>query len=135
MSLDYVIKWRHGERPEYRWFIRAILKDGSFYGEITRDDAVIGADGIRGRQITVEGQLSPKHVAKLKELAGRILIDPQTPVGAGWTGLLAEGSLREPAVIFRYNPADEVHSPAAADYLQVIDLLKSYLGPFYKKLG
>ena len=130
MPTTYVLKWYHGDTPRYGWFIRGILPDRRFYGEIT----VFLAKG--GRQVNISGSLSEPDYARLVSLVNKVgegaaRDDSDMP----WEGLLAEGPVSRARVIFRYRPAEHETSATGRQFLEIVNLLAPYLRQFYRSLN
>ncbi len=129
MSTSHCIKWYHGTDPLYCWFIRGIKPDRSFYGEIN----AFCSNG--GRGVTVTGSLSASDHARLLLLVSEIedaaTVDESDEP---WKGLLAEGPVMQPRIIFRYRGGGKEPSSAEAAFLAIIDLLAPYLDRFYEDL-
>ncbi len=126
---SYVFKWYHGSDRRYCWFIRGIKPDRSFWGEIT---VFIGRGG---KQVNVTGCLSESDYARFLSLVKEI----ETDVGAGdpdaiWDGLLAEGPVSNPRIIFRYRRDSHQTSATGLQFLSLVDVLAPYLRCFYESL-
>lgn len=106
-SQSYILKWYVGESPRFQCFLRGIREDGSFYGHVTAFPAVSqGNDGLRGSAANVDGVLSPADALRFKELVASLGVAREGNAD-NWTGLLAEGPISNPRIIFRFLPDDD----------------------------
>ena len=132
MTITYVLKWYHGTEPRYGWFIRGILPDRRFFGEITMSLQH------GGKQVNVEGRLSESDYATFISLVNEVKnARTEDDSEAAWQGMLAEGpvSRPDPHIIFRYRPAQDETSASGQRFLQIVDLLTAYLHDFYETLA
>ncbi len=126
---SYVLKWCHGSDPRSCWFIRGIKPDRSFYGEITV------FTGESGRQINASGSLSEPDYSRLLLLIGELEKHAGTgDSDAPLEGLLAEGPVNNPRIIFRYPRSDCRTAEADSSFLKIVDLLTPYLREFDESL-
>jgi hypothetical protein len=130
LGASYLVKWYHGTKPRYGWFIRGVLPDRRFYGEIT----VFLEYG--GRQANVTGSLSEADYARFLAFVSQIK-ENATDDGSEppCEGLLAEGHVTHPRIIFRYRRAGDETCDAGGQFLKIIDLLTPYLHQFYGALS
>ena len=144
MATSYVLKWFHGREieysggtgrgPEYRWTLMSILDDGRLFGEIEKlyDRRTLDSSRQAGKHATAQAELSAEDTSKFMAIAERVMCWEQEGVGEGWTGLLAKGSWQDnDKPVIRYCPGDEGHSKEAAMFLELIEILKPYMAPFY----
>lgn len=132
----YILKWRHGVSPEFRWFLRGIREDCSFYGELLSawdSTRIIDGRPANGVGKTVEGTLSPIDCSRFMELVAAMGSPGAKPID-GWTGLLAERSINSPVIRFYYTPGAEKTSSEAVRLLAVVELFESYMRPYYAEL-
>lgn len=122
--MQYILKWRSGQDPQVSWFIRGIREDGSFYGEIVRQEG----NG-HGVIQTVTGTMLEVDRERFQQIAGAIAASVRSAPDKTWTGLLASGSVQSPTIILRYSPDDEQSSPPAAEFLKLVAILNPYLEP------
>jgi len=121
---SYVLKWyRRGDR-RCSWFIRGIRPDRSFYGEVT---IFIGGGG---RQVNAAGSLSESDYTRLlalvEEIEEHLIEDGPAP----WEGLLAQGPVDNPRIIYRYRKGAEQSTEAGRRFLEVVNLMAPYLRQF-----
>jgi hypothetical protein len=139
ISNSYVLWWRHGSKPSYTWYLRGILPDHSFYGELLIQfghDVIKDGVKISGKAINVECSLSESDyehflflVNKLDaEVVGNISDEP-------WEGAIAEGPVNHPRIIFRYRSSAESVSDTDRAFLEIIDILMPYMQQFYEALS
>jgi len=134
VNQSYILKWYDGESPRFQCFLRGVREDGSFYGEVTAFPAVSQCiDGIHGSAANVDGVLSPADSLRFKELVAGIEVARQG-VTDNWTGLLAEGPISNPRIIFRYMLDDDEQSPESQAFLTITRLFEPYLRPSYPKV-
>jgi hypothetical protein len=128
-SATYILKWYIGTDPRFNWFIRGIKPDGTFYGEI----AVFSGNG--GRQITVESRFSESdysqfllHISEIEKhaLAGDL--------ESRWDGLLAEGPVNHPRIIYRYHDNNRETNKADACFMSIVNLFVPYMHSFEREL-
>ena len=99
--------------------------DRDFYGEIT----FFAAGG--GRQVNVAGSLSESDYAKLLVLIDGIEKDSiADDPGAPWDGLVAEGPVSNPRIIFRYREGAHRFTEAGRRFLELVDVMAPYLHEF-----
>jgi hypothetical protein len=122
MQVSYGLKWRYGSDPRYQWFLRGIRADGTFYGEIT----CFLSRG--GRQVNVKGQLSEGDLARFLKMVEQIRDAGYIPSPGPWTGLLAEGPVGAPRIIYHYRATEEA---AAGCFMALVEILKPYMEKFY----
>lgn len=133
-SRSYSLKWYVGESPRFQCFLRDVREDGSFWGEVTAFFAVSQCiDGIHGSAANVDGVLLPADALRFKELVAGIGVARQGDAD-NWTGLLAEGPVSNPRIIFRYMADDDEQSPESQAFLAITRLFEPYLRPFYPKV-
>jgi hypothetical protein len=122
---SYVLKWYRRGDHRCSWFIRGIKPDRSFYGEVT----VFIAGG--GKQVNAAGSLSESDYAEVLMLIEQIKKHPITDdPDASWDGLLAEGPVDNPRIIFRYRDSDHRSSEAGQRFMELLDLMAPYLRQF-----
>jgi len=118
----YVVKWHEGDSDQYRWFIRGIHPDGSFYGEIQFVD--------EQRSANVEGSLSAEDRARVFTLIAQLEQEPlDASDNSPWQGLLADSLAADAHVICRYRWGLETTSDLL--FLGLIGVLAPYLRIHY----
>ena len=132
----HILKWRNGASPEIRWFLRGVVDDGSFYGELFsawESTRIIDGSPAKGIGKAIEGMLSPADCSRFMELVAGIG-SPGAEPKDGWTGMLAEGPINAPVVRFYYVPGAEKSSSEAGRFLAVVNLIEEYMRPYYADL-
>jgi hypothetical protein len=125
-TTQYIIKWSHEVTPCLYSFIRAINQDGSFFGEI-----LLKSDK-GGKQLDVIGKMSVSDFALLRSLVHELGVSStEETFTIPWDGLLAEGPLSHPRIIFQYRRAGKHVSPRNMLFLRIIELLTPYLDKYY----
>jgi hypothetical protein len=119
--MRYVLKWRYGSDPEFRWFIRDIRDDGVFYGEVMRTTAS------GGEFRSVDGTLSEEECLTLKAHIEKMQPGREDDPAKNWTGLLAEGPVDHPKILLKYAPGDEHASQDAAEFLALVEILRPHM--------
>ncbi len=117
LNNTYIIKWR-GDCGA--WFMRGIKPDRSFYGEITDERLRV--------QRNIEGRLSQQHYDNIVFLIDRIKqsVSEEMLSAETWDGMLAEGTVSKPCILFRYRKRA---SPSLLDdaFLEIVGILREYL--------
>lgn len=95
-SDNVILRWKNSAS---QWYLRGIRSDGSFYGECFK-----GNDS-NGVLVKVEGKLSQSDNSRFRELLAhfknsRRRVPVENEVASG---VLAEGSMSRPNVIFYYS--------------------------------
>jgi len=132
----FILKWRYGISPEFRWFLRGIREDGSFCGELLsvwESTRIIDGNPAKGIGKTIEGTLSPADCSRFMELVVGIGSPGAKPID-GCTGLLAEGPISASVNRLYYVPGAERTSSEAGCFLEAIRLLEKYIQPYYAAL-
>lgn len=129
-TTSYIVKWSHGTAPRYSWFIRGINPDRTFYGEIT---VWVGHGG---KQANVSGSISASDYARFLSLVREIEESVAEESSDGtWHGLLAEGPMARPRIIFHYRNDKKRGSSGGSLFLRIIDILAPYVTGFYSALS
>jgi hypothetical protein len=123
MADSVVVIWREEKSSvRRRWFLRGVLRDGSFYG-------TFDVYYVRGGNL--EGRLSGVDTAAFWEAVGRIRQAHCARSDADevpeWQGRLAFGPVSTLTTLFDYRAGDEQSSSSAADFLQIISILRPYV--------
>ena len=87
-------------------------------------------DGPPGIGTNVDGALSAADALRFKELVADFKVAQEVNAGK-WTGLLAEGPITNPRVLFRLLPDDGEQSPDSQAFLAITRLFEPYLRPYY----
>jgi hypothetical protein len=96
-----VLRWR--DKPSNSsWYIRGIREDGSFYGTVHVLDAGNGTIS------SVEAKLTSAEARRLFDLASLLRDSNGTQCCGDQIGVLADGPITSPKIIFRYGRGDEV---------------------------
>lgn len=134
-SPTLVIRWNESESPSYHWFIRGLRSDGSFYGEIrSRFDTPRASDGVSGEGRAIEGLLSPRDMERITQLAAQIRKQPAPETDQPVTGVLADGSVSNPTVLYRH-PSSDANNAASEPFLEIIAILRPYIAQYYSSLN
>lgn len=132
-SPPLVIRWNETESPRYQWFIRRLHPDGSFHGEVRSTfDAPRDSDGAAGVGRSIEGNLSAEDMQRVSELAAHIRRSPTPLTDAAVIGVLAEGPVANPTVLYRHPNSSE--SDNAKCFLEIIAILRPHLAHHYPSL-
>jgi hypothetical protein len=129
----YALTWRCDGSEGIKWFLRGLLEDGSFYGEIRFQSPVAE----RRRASWVSGRMSPTEAAAMAALIGRIR-RAAPPSGAG--PRFAAFFERVPGAsdarrLFEYHRGDEDHSDPALAFVELVGLLERHLEPFARRIA
>ncbi len=124
MSGPFIVIWHHGSYPRYRWSVRGIHPDRSFYGDMTAYEPC-------NRQISFKGRLSEADYLRLVDSCDEIQEHAECEVSVGsiepWEGLVAVGPMAHPAILYRYRSGGCEPSVAAVAFLRIIEILLPYL--------
>jgi hypothetical protein len=133
---NYILKWRHGISPEIRWFLRGIRGDGSFYGEVLSTSDLLSdvdAQPISGKGVNIDGRLSTTDNLRFRELAASFR-NYRFNTPNGWTGLLAEGLVSAPTMLYYHASDDRVESDEAVRFMQIVRLFEPYVRAHYSEV-
>jgi hypothetical protein len=134
MESVLVITWAGSQSPRYRWFIRGLRQDGSFYGEVRSTfDSPRESDGASGVDRGIEGQLSSAEMDRVCRLAALIRSNPMTESVSPVIGTLADGPINEPTVLYRHTDC-RPNSPTTQAFLDIIAILQPHLSTHYPTL-
>ena len=123
MADSVVLIWREEKSSvRRRWFLRGVHRDGSYYGTYEIYD-------VRGGNL--EGRMSNEDNDRFWGLVGQIRDvdrhDSASDGVAAWQGRLAVGPVTSPTIVFDYRRRDEISSPSAADFLEIVAILRPYV--------
>lgn len=134
VSPPLVIRWAESESPQYQWCIRGLRVDGSYYGEVRSTFAARReSDGAAGVGRSIDGKITAAEMERIVARAASIRSDSFPETDRPVVGVLADGPVNCPAVLYRCaNPPDD--SPAANALLDIIAILRPYMSVHYPAL-
>jgi hypothetical protein len=122
METAYIVKWNDDARPEYRWFIRGLRTDGSFYGEITNRKAQT--------QSNISGRISRSDYEAFLTIVQDVeaSADPHELQETS-SGILAKGLVSNPQILLEVGCSRAASSEA---FSQIVKILAPYVRTFYE---
>jgi hypothetical protein len=133
----YILKWCDEASPRLCWFLRGIRDDGSFYGEVLSEcnlPSDVDEEIIRGKGALIDGRLSTADSIRFRELAARFGRSCRLNAPSTWTGLLAEGPVNAPKVLFYCVPDDTMESEDVSRFMEIVRLFEPYIRAHYSKI-
>ena len=130
---NLVIRWQESGLHRYDWFVRGLRSNGTYFGEVrlTFDEPRV-SDNVFGVGRSIEGTLTTVDIQRLMDRVARIRAKPYPETDMPVTGVLAEGPIGEPNVLYRHpNPKDSI---IADSFLEIIAILRPYLTQHYPSL-
>ncbi len=134
MGVSYILRWNQATSPRCSWYIFGIRSDFSFFGEITfYFDAISPTTGAAGKQVNISGALAASDYARFVALVDRIRSAARndrsdSPV----EGVLAQGPISHPLIIYRYRRGVDGNSEEAKSFLQIVEIFSKYLRRYYE---
>ena len=129
-----VIRWSESRSPSYYWLVRGLRPDGSFYGEVRSTfDRSRDSDGAAGVGRTVTGQLGSAEMHRVVELADSIRRNPRPDIADSVVGLLADGPIGSPTILFRCGTDSEL-IPQLDAFLAIIEIMRPSFAAIYPQL-
>ncbi len=121
MVTQYRLIWHLVTEEGFRWYLRGILNDGRFYGDVRfqSDDPALR------RACAVDGQLSPEDFDRFIALCS-VLTFAGMPPTASYAILISVDGGKD-AGVFRYDRGDEEASSQARSFLEIKRLLNPYI--------
>jgi hypothetical protein len=129
MGDSYILRWNHEAGARYAWYIFGIRSDLSFFGEITfYFDAIPPTNGTAGKQVNVSGALAASDYARFVALVDRIKSGARNDRSdSAVEGVLAQGPISHPLIIYRYHRGVDENSEEAKSFLQIVEIFSKYL--------
>lgn len=130
-----IIRWTESRSSRFHWFIRGLRPDGSFYGEVrSENESPRESDGATGVGCGIEGRISNDDIKHLTQLVAQIREHPCIDTDKSVVGLLAEGPVSKPVVVYRFCEGAAEKSKASDAFLAIIAILRPYIATHYPKL-
>ncbi len=134
-SSIYALRWRTDNPEGFRWCLRGLRNDGTFYGELR----LHGANGQCIVGTSVEGQLTPEETRRM--IAALDIITCDTPPKAHEAALGVLFLRKSPIDVgdvdrvFEYRGKGDTHSDATQAFLSIVNLIEPHLATYCQMLS